>query len=92
MASFMDSTVLRKSGVAPDNPRRAYVEGYRLRMGHRATLVPASGARLYGTVIAFTHSELEQLYSAPGLDQYRPEAASATLVGGGSIPALATGQ
>ena len=85
---FMDSAVLRSSGVAPDNPRHAYVDGYRLRIGHRATLLPASGARAYGMVIAFAHSELERLYSAPGLDQYRPEAVLAKLVGGGSVPAL----
>jgi hypothetical protein len=39
-------------------------------------------------VIALTHSELEHLYNAPGLDQYRAEAVLARLLGGGSLPAL----
>ena len=33
-------------------------------------------------------TELERLYSAPGLDQYRPEAVLANLVDGGLTPAL----
>ena len=28
---FMDSKVLRNSGVVPENPRHGYVDGYRLR-------------------------------------------------------------
>lgn len=43
-------------------------------IGHRATLVPSAGARAYGMLIALTHSELDGLYGAPGLEQYRPEA------------------
>ncbi len=45
---FMDSEVLRDSQVMGVNPRRAYVDGYALRIGRRATLVPSSGARAYG--------------------------------------------
>jgi len=40
----MDSNTLRKSQVVAANPRRAYVEGFALRIGRRATLVPTSGA------------------------------------------------
>jgi hypothetical protein len=39
-------------------------------------------------LIALAHSELEQLYNAPGLDQYRPEAVLVRLLCGGSLPAL----
>ena len=71
---FMDIAVLRESGVAPINPRRAYVDDFALRIGQRATLVPLAGARSYGMLFALTHSELDRLYAAPGLEQYRPEA------------------
>jgi light-regulated signal transduction histidine kinase (bacteriophytochrome) len=71
---FMDSDILRQSQVAAVRPRRAFVDGYALRIGRRATLVPASGARAYGMVLALTHDELERLYATPGLEQYRPEA------------------
>lgn len=38
---FMEVAVLRKIGLTPVNPRRAYVEGFALRIGQRATLVPS---------------------------------------------------
>ncbi len=85
---FMDSGILRNSHVAAVNPRRAYVDDYALRIGRRATLVPASGARAYGMVYALTHDELERLYTAPGLEQYRPEAILTHLLAGGTSPAL----
>ena len=85
---FMDSDVLGESQVEAVNPRRAYVDGYALRIGRRATLVPASGARAYGMVFGLTHDELEKLYTAPGLEQYRPEAVVAHLLERESLPAL----
>ena len=39
-------------------------------------------------LIALTHGELDRLYRAPGLDQYRPEAVLARCMDGGSIAAL----
>jgi hypothetical protein len=85
---FMDVALLRNSGVRPVNPRRAYLDDFALRIGNRATLVPSAGARAYGMVIALTHSELQHLYGAPGLDQYRPEAVLARLMDGVAVPAL----
>ncbi|NNF06559.1 MAG: gamma-glutamylcyclotransferase [Candidatus Eisenbacteria bacterium] len=85
---FMDSSILHESQVAPANPRRAYVNGYALRIGHRATLVPAADARAYGMVFALTHDELDKLYTAPGLEAYRPEALLAHSLDGVAIPAL----
>lgn len=85
---FMDAGVLQSKGVAPVNPRKAYVDDFALRIGDRATLVPSVGARSYGMLFALTHGELERLYAAPGLDQYRPEAVLARYVDGGSAAAL----
>jgi hypothetical protein len=86
---FMDVAVLRSSGVEPADPRPAYVDNFTLRIGNRATLVATPGARAYGMLIALTHSELDHLYRAADLDQYRPEAVVARLMeGGGSVPAL----
>lgn len=39
-------------------------------------------------VFALTHDELERLYTAPGLEHYRPEAILAHSLGGESLPAL----
>lgn len=85
---FMDAEVLRQVGTKPSNFRRAWVEGFELRIGQRATLVPAPGARACGMLIALTHAELERLYSAPGLEVYRPEAVIAHPLEGEPTPAL----
>ncbi|MBC8267357.1 MAG: gamma-glutamylcyclotransferase [Rhodospirillaceae bacterium] len=85
---FMDSDVLLENKVEARNPRRAYVEDYELRIGRRATLIPAPGVRAYGMVFALTHDEFERLYSGPGLEQYRAEAVIAHSLEGNIIPAL----
>ena len=85
---FMDAQVLRQAGTKPSNFRHAYVDDFELRIGHRATLVPCPGARAYGMLIALTHAELERLYSAPGLEGYRPEAVVAHPSEGKATPAL----
>jgi hypothetical protein len=85
---FMGVSVLRQYGVAPANPRQAYVSEFALRIGERATLVPSDGSRAYGMLVALSCSDLERLYSAPGLEQYRPEAVSAHTFDGSSVPAL----
>ena len=85
---FMDSDLLRKAGVEPTNPRRAYVDGFALRIGQRATLVPSAGGRAYGMLFALTHAELDRLYATPGLEQYHPEAVLAQPLVGSPLPAL----
>jgi hypothetical protein len=85
---FMDLDILREGGVAPVNPRRAYVDDFALRIGQRATLLPSAGARAYGMLFALTHSELERLYAAPSLEQYRPEAVLAQPLEGTPAPAV----
>ena len=85
---FMDSDILREGQVVAVSPRRAYVDGFVLCIGRRATLVPTPGARAYGMVFALTHDELDKLYAAPGLEQYRPEALLAYSMEGATLPAL----
>ena len=85
---FMDVEILRELGAAPVDPRRAFVENYALRIGQRATLLPSAGTRAYGMLYALSHAELDRLYAAPGLEQYRPEAVLAQTLDGGATPAL----
>ena len=85
---FMDSDILRENKIVPVNPRRAYVEDFALRIGQRATLLPSHGSRAYGMLVALTHSELDRLYRAPGLEHYRPEAVLARPFEGQPSPAL----
>jgi hypothetical protein len=85
---FMDRETLLEKGVEPANPRRACVERFALRIGQRATLVPAVGGRVYGMVFALTGVEIDRLYGAPGLENHGPEAVLALVLEGDPIPAL----
>ena len=85
---FMDGDVLRDSHVSPADPRRGYADDFALRIGRRATLTPSAGGRVYGMVYALTQVELDRLYAAPGLEQYRPETISIRTFGGESLRAL----
>ena len=85
---FMDEMVLREAGVSAQNPQKAFVENFGLRIGRRATLVPQPGARAYGMLYDLTHEELDRLYGAPGLEDYRPEAVEALRLDGGRQAAL----
>lgn len=85
---FMDPNLLGESGVTPQDPRPGFVDDFQLRIGERATLLPAPGARAYGMIFSLTHDELDKLYGAPGLEMYRPEAVMALSLEGESCPAL----
>lgn len=85
---FMDVDLLRDRKVEPVNPRRAYVADFALHIGERATLLPSPGARAYGMLVALTHTELDRLYGAPGLEPYCPEAVLAQPFEGKAMPAL----
>ncbi|MFL6622497.1 MAG: hypothetical protein ACJ8NR_07755 [Sulfurifustis sp.] len=85
---FMDVDVLRAHDVEPANPRRACVDGFALRIGRRATLLPRSGARAYGMLITLSCADLDRLYAGSDLTAYRAETVLARLLTGGSAPAL----
>lgn len=85
---FMDADILRDNGVQPEKPRQAFVDGFALRIGQRATLVPCGGLRVYGMLFALTHAEIDRLYGGPGLELYRPEAGLAVTLDGATTPAL----
>ncbi len=85
---FMDAQLLRQSGIEPRNPRRAYLDGYALRIGQRATLVRRANAQVWGMAFTLTCEEMDWLYAAPGLEAYRPEAILARSEAGESWPAL----
>ncbi|MGW8369549.1 MAG: hypothetical protein ACWGPN_12840 [Gammaproteobacteria bacterium] len=85
---FMDSDLLRADRIFPENPRRAYVDDFELRIGQRATLIRRIGARSYGMIFALTQAEIDRMYAGPGLAQYRPETVTAQPFHGEAVPAL----
>ena len=85
---FMDETLLQAKGIALPNLRVASVLGFQLRIGTRATLVPAPSGRVFGVVASLAHKELERLYSEPSVQAYKPEAVLAYLTNGETMAAL----
>ena len=85
---FMDEELLRAKGVLVMDIRSASVPGFQLRIGNRATLVPAQSGRVFGRIASLSHAELDKLYSEPNLQAYRPEAILAQLANGETLAAL----
>lgn len=85
---FMDETLLRERGLEPQDVRRAAVDDFALRIGQRATLVPAPGSRAHGVVLTLTLAELERLYSEPSVQAYRAQPVRVRLEDGGVLSAL----
>jgi Gamma-glutamyl cyclotransferase, AIG2-like len=85
---FMDADALRAKGLDPVDIRQASVQGMALRLGDRATLVPASTGSVHGMLMALSHAEIDQLYADASVSAYRPEPLLATLADRGSVPAL----
>ncbi len=75
---FMDQNLLKTQGLKPFAPFKAMVRGYGLRIGERATLVPAAGEQVHGVVMNLSESELEQLYSHSSVSDYVPTTLKAT--------------
>ena len=85
---FMDELLLAAQGITPRNPRRAVAESFALRIGQRATLVPAAGAQAYGMVYTLTRPEIDRLYAQPGLDAYRAESMAVRGYDGSSLTVI----
>ncbi len=85
---FMDPEALEAKGLRPADVSLAYVAGYELRLGQRATLVPVGEGQVHGTIMRLTHEEVDRLYSEPSVSAYRPEPVLARLPDGSAEPAL----
>ena len=85
---FMDGDLLKEKGLKPLSPRLAYVTGYGLRIGERATLEKSASERAYGSVIELSKEELEILYGDKSVADYIPEQLVATDLQGRSIAAV----
>jgi Gamma-glutamyl cyclotransferase, AIG2-like len=84
----MDEELLRGKGLEPEGGEIAAVDGFALRIGQRAALVPTPGAKVYGFVFSLTRSELDRLYSVSSVQAYKPQAVLAQLASGGVVAAL----
>ena len=85
---FMDPDLLRSKGADPTNIRTAGLQGYALKIGKRAFLVPDSNARTQGVVMELTNCELDGLYADASVSAYRPEPVIIEFADGSNAPAL----
>jgi len=85
---FMDAGVLEGKGIRAVEPRVGRLEGYRLSIGARATLVSAQGEAVYGVVMQVPAEEIERLYSESSVSAYRSEAIQVTLSDGQRVEAV----
>lgn len=70
---FMDESILIKNSLNPSNSRIAYLEGYTLKIGNRASLIPSKGERSYGLVFTVDQSAIKGLYAEASVSDYIPE-------------------
>jgi len=86
---FMDQDLLKAKGLSPANPRLAYVAGYGLRIGRRATLEPSSDERVHGVIMDLRDQELDALYRDASVADYIPTPVSVFDQQGNSFEVLA---
>lgn len=69
----MDESLLAAKGIRPTSSRLGYVDGLRLHIGERATLLPAKDSRSYGVVMEVTVDQAAELYSDESVCDYVAE-------------------
>lgn len=85
---FMDAAVLASRGIHATDPAVAWLDGYRLRIGERATLLPEPGSRAYGVLMKMAPQDVKALYSEPSVADYVAEPVVATLPGDNRVSAV----
>ena len=84
----MDGDVLKDKGLNPHNIKRAYLTGFGLRIGERATLERSEEECSYGTLMQLESDELEKLYGSDGVADYVPQTVLVTEMNGVTIKAV----
>ncbi|NNF04540.1 MAG: gamma-glutamylcyclotransferase [Rhodothermales bacterium] len=67
---FMDESLLASKGVRPSRAVNGYVDGYGLRIGSRASLVPEEGSRAYGVLMTLRAEDVRALYADESVADY----------------------
>jgi len=70
---FMDESLLASKGVRARRCEPGHVDGYRLHIGERATLLPAKDSRSYGVLMEITTDQAATLYSDESVCDYVAE-------------------
>ena len=84
---FMDEDLLASKGIEPSDARIGFVDGYRLLIGERATLLPCPDRRAYGVMMDIASSEARELYAEESVADYVPEPVTVELMDGKRVEA-----
>jgi len=85
---FMDEGLLEGQGISPAEVSPAFVDGFGLRIGERATLVRHPDYRAYGVLMDITPDEANTLYAEESVVDYEPEPVIVTLIDGTQVEAI----
>lgn len=85
---FMDESLLASKGIRPTESTIGYVDGFGLRIGERATLLPESNSRAYGVLMKITSEDAAALYSEPSVSDYVAEPVVVKLPGNNQVSAV----
>ena len=84
---FMDENLLATKGIEPSEVSLGFVDGYGLRIGERATLVPRPDSRAYGAMMEIAAGEATELYAEDSVADYLPEPVIVELMDGTRVEA-----
>lgn len=85
---FMDARWLATKGIRPSEVKLGFLDGYRLRIGERATLIRSPDSRVYGAMTDITPSDATKLYAEESLSDYLPEPVIVKLMDGTQLEAI----
>jgi len=85
---FMDESLLTSKGIRASQATVGHVDGYGLRIGRRATLVPEHAGRTYGVVMILQAADVHALYSDESVADYVAESVLVVLPEGVVQPAV----
>ncbi len=85
---FMDRDLLIEKGLNPQNIKIAYLQGYQLKIGEKATLAQNGQACSYGTIMDLDSNALIKLYASDGVQDYFPMTVQASTMDGASVEAI----
>jgi hypothetical protein len=85
---FMDPVVLQAKGISAPSRQLGVVRDWALRIGQRATLVPAPGGSVHGVLMSLPLPDLDRLYAEASVQMYRPVAVLVERTDNRAIPAV----
>lgn len=69
----MDESLLSSKGIQPTKSCPGYLEGFRLHIGERATLLPEQDGQAYGLLMQLPENKVTALYSDQSVRDYVAE-------------------